>query len=422
MEKMVKIKKAMVAFATVLAMTLMLLPTVKADAAVTILAAPKDAKETVSLENAFRVEWSAVTGATAYACSYSKDNKTYSAETVTGNKYVDIGDIATATIKTQLDAGTTYYVKIRAFDGTRYSEAVVVNAATAPKAPATLTQVAADNTSATVSWAASTGATGYLIRFGATQATAKDIQVVKTTSVKLTGLAADSAYYLAVYPIRQVTTTYRASANCVENPRVLTTAPAVTGLKLASWDVKSNIVTLQWNNTAKYESGYQIEVYKADNKLVKTYNIYGRRAKSKTFILKAVKNTPFQYRIRTYTFMNGQKQYGAWSKLAYAVPQAKVSAAKASDTAVKLSWTKVNGAKNYTVYRATKEGGKFKKVATTKKTTYTVNNLETYKDYYFYVKANRVSIGGKKRNSTKLDEQNDIYVYIQKYDNSVTTD
>lgn len=419
MNKMIKIKKAMVAFAAVLAMSLMLLPSVKADAAVTVLAAPKDAKQTISTETAVRVSWSAVPGATAYVYSYSSDNKTYTGEALTGNggkdTFINLAGANWA-------AGNTYYVKVRAFDGTKYSEAVVATVATAPKAPATMTQVAADNTSATVSWAASTGATGYLIRFGATQATAKDIQVVKTTSVKLTGLSADSAYYLAVYPIRQVTTSFYASENCVENPRVLTTAPAVTGLKLASWDVKSNIVTLQWNNTAKYENGYQIEIYKADNKLVKTYNIYGRRAKSKTFILKSVKNTPFQYRVRTYTFMNGEKQYGAWSDLAYAIPQANVSAAKVSDNAVKLSWTKVPGAKNYTVYRATKEGGKFKKVATTKKAAYTVKNLKTYKDYYFYVKANKVSIGGKKRNSTKLDEQNDIYVYIQKYDNSVTTD
>ena len=419
MNKMIKIKKAMVAFAAVLAMSLMLLPSVKADAAVTVLAAPKDAKQTISTETAVRVSWSAVPGATAYVYSYSSDNKTYTGEALTGNggkdTFINLAGANWA-------AGNTYYVKVRAFDGTKYSEAVVATVATAPKAPATMTQGAADNASATVSWAASTGATGYLIRFGATQATAKDIQVVKTTSVKLTGLSADSAYYLAVYPIRQVTTSFYASENCVENPRVLTTAPAVKGLKLASWDVKSNIVTLQWNNTAKYENGYQIEIYKADNKLVKTYNIYGRRAKSKTFILKSVKNTPFQYRVRTYTFMNGEKQYGAWSDLAYAIPQANVSAAKVSNNAVKLSWTKVPGAKNYTVYRATKEGGKFKKVATTKKAAYTVNNLKTYKDYYFYVKANRVSIGGKKRNSTKLDEQNDIYVYIQKYDNSVTTD
>ena len=52
--------------------------------------------------------------------------------------------------------------------------------------------------------------------------------------------------------------------------------------------------------------------------------------------------------------MNGEKQYGAWSDLAYAIPQANVSAAKVSNNAVKLSWKKVPGAKNYTVYRATK--------------------------------------------------------------------
>lgn len=419
MSKLIKIKKAMVAFATVLAMTLMLLPAVKADAAVTVLAAPKDAKQTISTETAVRVAWSAVPGATAYVYSYSADNKTYTGEALTGNggkdTFVDLGG-------TNWTAGTTYYVKVRAFDGTKYSEAVTATVATAPKAPATMTQVAADNTTATVSWAASTGATGYLIRFGATQATAKDIQVVKTTSIKLTGLSADSAYYLAVYPIRQVSDSFYASENCVENPRVITTAPAVTGLKLASWDVKSNIVTLQWDNTAKYENGYQVEIYKADNKLVKTYNIYGRRAKSKTFILKSVKNTPFQYRVRTYTFMNGEKQYGAWSELAYAIPQANVSASKVSNNAVKLSWTKVAGAKDYTVYRAAKDGGKFKKVGTTKKASYKVNNLSPYTDYYFLVKANKVLIGGKKRNSTTLADQNDIYVYIQKYSDTVTTD
>ena len=223
MNKMIKIKKAMVAFAAVLAMSLMLLPSVKADAAVTVLAAPKDAKQTISTETAVRVSWSAVPGATAYVYSYSSDNKTYTGEALTGNggkdTFINLAGANWA-------AGNTYYVKVRAFDGTKYSEAVVATVATAPKAPATMTQVAADNASATVSWAASTGATGYLIRFGATQATAKDIQVVKTTSVKLTGLSADSAYYLAVYPIRQVTTSFYASENCVENPRVLTTAPA----------------------------------------------------------------------------------------------------------------------------------------------------------------------------------------------------
>ena len=111
MNKVIKIKKAMVAFATVLAMTLMLLPAVKAEAAVTVLAAPKDAKQTISTETAVRVAWSAVPGATAYVYSYSADNKTYTGEALTGNggkdTFIDL-------CGTNLTEGATYYVKVKA--------------------------------------------------------------------------------------------------------------------------------------------------------------------------------------------------------------------------------------------------------------------------------------------------------------------
>ena len=113
MNKMIKIKKAMVAFAAVLAMSLMLLPSVKADAAVTVLAAPKDAKQTISTETAVRVSWSAVPGATAYVYSYSSDNKTYTGEALTGNggkdTFINLAGANWA-------AGNTYYVKVRAYD------------------------------------------------------------------------------------------------------------------------------------------------------------------------------------------------------------------------------------------------------------------------------------------------------------------
>ena len=393
-------------------------PGLKTQAAVSILASPKDAQQTVSTETGVRVSWTGVTGATAYVYSYSSDNKTYTGEALTGNggkdTFVNI-------VPSNWTAGTTYYVRVRAFDGTKYSEYTTINVATAPKAPVGIRQTAADNSTATVSWDASTGATGYLIKFGATQATAKDSKIVTTTSVQLTGLSQDSAYYIAIYPVRKVSATFYASQNFVDNAKIVTTAGAVTDLKLGMWDVKSNIIMLQWKNSAKYENGYQIELYKADGTtLIKSYKVAGRRADKKFFALKAVKNTPFQYRIRTYTVLNGKDSYGAWSNMAYAIPQANVKAEKVNNTAVKLSWTKVKGAKRYTVYQATKEGGKYKKVATTKKAYYTVKNLKAYKDYYYYVKANTVKIGGKNRNSTALDEKNDINVYIFKYQNTVS--
>ncbi len=395
----------------------MMLPAIETQAAT--LAAPKDAAQTISVEDGFRVQWTPVAGATQYVYSFSSDDKTYTAENFTGNggkeNFVNIVNPSV------LKPGTFYYVKIRAFNGSTYSTEVKVKVATAPKAPKGIKQTQADHSTVTFSWDASEGATGYLIRFGTSQATAKDIQkIIKTTSCKLTGLTADTAYYVAVYPIKQVTDKFYASQNYVDNAKVVTTGGPVTGLKLYDWDVKTNTVMLQWSNAIKYESGYEIEICKADGTKIKTYTVSGRRTILKAFTLKKIKNTPFQYRVRSYTTLAGNKCYGQWSEYAYAIPQANVKATKVSDTSVKLTWDKVNGAASYTIYRATKDGGKFTKVASTKKASYTVKKLKTYKDYYFMVKANKVNIGGKKRSSTKLSTQNDINVYIYKYQDTVS--
>ncbi len=393
-------------------------------------AAPKDAAQTVSVENGFRVQWSPVAGATQYYYSFSADDKTYTAESLTGNggkeNFVNIVNTSV------LQPGTFYYVRVRSSNGAEFSQYVKIKVATAPKAPTRITQTAADSKSVTLSWDASTGASGYMIRFGTSQGDSKDIQRITTTSCKLTGLNPDSKYYVAIYPIKQVSAKFYASQNYVENPKVVTTGGPVAGLKLYDWDVKSNVIMFQWSNALKYESGYQLQIYDASNtKKLKTYTIPGRRTTMKAVSLKTVKNKPFLFRIRSYTTLAGKKSYGEWSSYRTAVPQANVKATKLSDTSVRLSWDKVEGAKSYTIYRATKDGGKFKKIKTTTKTAYRVKNLKTYKDYYFYVQANKTKLNifedGKliktyTRSSSKLPTPNDINVYIFKYQDTVCED
>ena len=140
----------------------------------------------------------------------------------------------------------------------------------------------------------------------------------------------------------------------------MTTGGPVTGVSLQDWDVKNNVVMIKWDNTTKYESGYQIQLCDAMGKTIKTYTVKGKRTALKAISNKKLKNKPFQYRVRSYVTMSGVKQYGQWSAMAYAVPQANVTATKVSDTSVQLKWDKVAGAKSYTVYRATKENGKYK--------------------------------------------------------------
>lgn len=403
--------KKYVALLFAIAMMVFALPAMEVQAAPP--EAPKDAAQDVSIETGFRVSWSAVSGATQYFYSFSADDQTYTAESATGNGGTET--FINITNKDVLKPGTVYYVKIRAFNGAEYSTPVKVKAATAPLAPKSITQTTATSSSVTLSWDASAGATGYLIRFGTTAGKSKDIQRISTTSCKLTGLEPDSKYYVAIYPVIAVSKNFYASQNCVDNAKVVTTAGALNGVKMTDWDVKTNVLMFQWDNSVKYESGYELEIAKADGTVVNTYDIAGKRAAMKAVLLKKVKNTPFQYRMRSYTMLAGVKNYGEWSAYGYAVPQADVTATKVSNNAVKLSWEPVEGAKTYTIYRATKEGGKYKKVKTVSKTTYKVKKLKTYKDYYFYVTANKVNIGEKNRTSTKLETPNYINVYIFKY-------
>ena len=54
----------------------------------------------------------------------------------------------------------------------------------------------------------------------------------------------------------------------------------------------------------------------------------------------------------------------------------------------KLSWSKVNSAKKYTVYRATSEDGKYSKLGTTSKLSYTDSKAKAGNTYYYKVIAN----------------------------------
>lgn len=68
----------------------------------------------------------------------------------------------------------------------------------------------------------------------------------------------------------------------------------------------------------------------------------------------------------------------------------KVTNARIAGTAkntAKLNWTKVSGAKGYEVYRATSKNGTYKKVATTKRTSYQDKDLSSGKTYYYKVRA-----------------------------------
>lgn len=69
---------------------------------------------------------------------------------------------------------------------------------------------------------------------------------------------------------------------------------------------------------------------------------------------------------------------------------------KASKTSIKLTWKKVPDSDGYVVYRATKKGGSYKKIAAVKKITYTDSSLKKNTNYYYKVRTYQTAEDGSK--------------------------
>lgn len=64
---------------------------------------------------------------------------------------------------------------------------------------------------------------------------------------------------------------------------------------------------------------------------------------------------------------------------------ATITAVSKSYNSIKVSWSKVPGAKSYEVYRSSSKSGDYELVATVKKLYYTDKNLETNKNFYYKI-------------------------------------
>lgn len=124
-----------------------------------------------------------------------------------------------------------------------------------------------------------------------------------------------------------------------------------------------------------------------------------------------MKKQGFKFKVRAFVYdAVGNKVFGAWSAEKVIIPRATISKANLvsnNKNKVKIKFNKISGAKSYTIYLSTNGGTKFKKVGTTKSTTYTISKSFTrYKNYYVYVAANGVKCKKKSYSSTKTIEKN----------------
>ena len=173
------------------------------------------------------------------------------------------------------------------------------------------------------------------------------------------------------------------------NPDDGITVGRVTGLKA----IKKTTTTLKLTfNKVEGASGY--EIYDAEtNELLTTCTTQKGADKLVKTITGLNAGEVRKYKVRAYVIVNGEKHYGAFSKVytkatAERTPVLLATVTKTTGTSVKLQWTPVDGAAKYQVYGAIcSETPVRLKTVSGETTDWTSKSLKRATSYKYYVVA-----------------------------------
>lgn len=187
-------------------------------------------------------------------------------------------------------------------------------------------------------------------------------------------------------------------------------APSVASVKMVGANVAATVTPVACD-------GYEFGIFnKNTNALVKTESTILNGA---TFYGVGRKNV-YIMRARAYAYDSaGNKIYSAWGAGQYFVPQPQIrkTATKLKKNSINLKWSKVSGAKNYTIYMRKRGSGKWYKVKTVsgKKASYKITRFRgkgfnTHRQNYEVKVKATAKIGGRTYSSTSND-----YIYTYTY-------
>lgn len=252
-----------------------------------------------------------------------------------------------------------------------------------------------------ISWGKVANATGYQIyRYNSKTSQfekIKDIAGGDVITYTNTGLGG----YEYKYRVKAVVTSY---GKTVYSPLSVTKAAKpkpnkVTGLKQSTCTATS--ISLKWSKQSGV-SGYQIVKCSSANGTYTTAKTLA--SNSESYINSNCKaGTNYYYKVRAYkTNASGTKIYGDYSApvMMTTKPAATtVSLSKASNTSIKIAWTKTTGSKVYEVYMATSKNGTYTKIKTVQSgsaLSFTKTGLTKGKTYYFKIRSYKTNASGAK--------------------------
>jgi fibronectin type 3 domain-containing protein len=275
------------------------------------LMAPGSFKAVPVSYNSIKLTWSAATGAAGYEISRA---------TASTGAYSVVGTpTATNFTNTNLTMGSTYYYKARSYvleSGKKVYSAYtsVISIKAAVPAPGSVKAASASYNSVKITWAATSGATGYEVwRADTSGGTYKLIKAVTALNYTNTSLTTGKTYYYKVKAYRKAGTAkvYGSYSSAVSAKPV----PAVPGSFKAA-KASASSIKLSWSSVSG-ANGYMI--YRATSSAGK-YTLI-KTLTSKTYTdTKLTKNKTYYYKVCAYKTVSGKKICGLFTAIKSAKP------------------------------------------------------------------------------------------------------
>gem|GEM_PF-2790267 len=322
------------------------------------------------------LSWGRVSGTTRYNIYRSTTSGSYGAA-------VQSSTNSNGTTVTGLTAGTTYYFRVSARNGSQesgFSNEVSIVAGLNPTAP---TAEFSDPTSIDISWPAVVGASTYNVERSLNG-------IVFETLVSGLGVTAhndatidpNKTYYYRYRPI--AASGAELAVSSVSQPVNVSTKPLVTqGFQVHA--SSTSAVDLSWVSTPNI-FGYEILRGTSPGG---PYTVVGSPSPADEFFTDSsvTPGSTYYYVIRSLTFSKVPSPNSVEKGINLNAPPAGLVAVN-NTSAIDLSWSSVAGAITYNVRRSRVASGPYAIIASTVSLTYSDSDLIADVDYYYVVEAN----------------------------------
>ena len=346
-------------------------------------------------QSALTVKWKKVGGADGYIVKRStSQNGTYTTvKTITNADTLSYKD-------TKVEAGVTYYYKIKAYDDTYGTKGYSGNSSPlggktiAKTKIKTVTSVSA--TTLKITWNKTSGAYGYLVKRSTskngTYTTIATLKSESKTSYQDKNVSTGKKYYYKVETMVDNNGTIGYGGN--SSPMYGKTIEKTSISSVVAQNSTSVIVTWKKNADAY---GYRV---KRSTSKDGTYTVLAELTGASTIKYTdktAKEGTTYYYKVEVMNQVNGTIGYSGNSKpvSVKTIQKVKVTSIKGvSSTSLYLQWQEVSDITGYQIYRSTSQNGTYKKIATVKgksNVSYTDTGLSAGATYYYKIRGYRTS-------------------------------